>query len=200
MKKPRHHHHPFNIIEIALTLAIIGFAMASIMAIFPMGFSVTRDTMTQNYASDIGDQVLSYIQIQANTTSGWASMTAGTWNTGKKAPPDLPDLAAWPLNLVPVLSASSKNVIDGMYDAALFPDPNNPYRYFKITRSTLINPTDLTSRVTEMTAIAQLWYVEDNSGLGLPFRTIFVEVSWPAEKNYADRKTLIMCKQILNPN
>ncbi|MCF6175047.1 MAG: hypothetical protein L3J71_04730 [Victivallaceae bacterium] len=56
----------FNMIEIALAIAIIAFGMSSILVLFPVGLNASRDSMADNYSADAVEQFVSYIQAYAN--------------------------------------------------------------------------------------------------------------------------------------
>ena len=186
MKPPRRT-HPFNIVEIAIALAITAFAMASLMAIFPMGFAINRDTIAQNYASDMGDQVLGYIQNSAG--SDWNStFSSGKWNQGRQPQPDLTGTPT--LINTGTGPNSNPNATLESYGSA-----GSNYKSFRITRSSTVAGTQL----TEMAAIAQLW-CPDISVSGQLYHTVFIEISWPESSSYTSRKKLFLCKQIFNPN
>ncbi|HRU02447.1 MAG TPA: hypothetical protein P5239_12180, partial [Victivallales bacterium] len=67
MRKPLQ--HPFNMVEIALALAVIGIGIAGVMALFPVGFNSVRDAMAENYSADIAEEFLA--QISRECKNDW---------------------------------------------------------------------------------------------------------------------------------
>lgn len=60
--------YSFNLIEIILTVAVIAFGVVVILGMLPKGLSASRNAGMQSYASEIIDQMASY--LQANGASG----------------------------------------------------------------------------------------------------------------------------------
>lgn len=52
----------FNMIEVALAMAIIAFGMISVLALFPVGLTASRNAVAENYSADAADQFISYIR------------------------------------------------------------------------------------------------------------------------------------------
>ncbi len=65
----------FNLVEIALAIAIVAIGISSIMAIFPAGINATNDAVADNNIPDVAEYVLSY--LEASTIAGWRKSTAG---------------------------------------------------------------------------------------------------------------------------
>jgi hypothetical protein len=61
----------FSIVEIALALAIVGLGMASILALFPVGLSASRNAISNTLASQVAEEFMSFIKAKAelNTTN-----------------------------------------------------------------------------------------------------------------------------------
>ncbi|MCF6175044.1 MAG: hypothetical protein L3J71_04715 [Victivallaceae bacterium] len=55
----------FNIVEIALALAIVGIGMASILALFPVGISASRNAIGNTLAAQVSEEFMGYIQARA---------------------------------------------------------------------------------------------------------------------------------------
>ena len=65
----------FNLIEITLAIAIAGLGLAGIMALFPVGFKATKDSIGDNYASLVAETFMSFIQRACNeNTTSWDAM------------------------------------------------------------------------------------------------------------------------------
>lgn len=58
--KPRQRISCFNMIEVAIALAVIAVGVVSIMALFPIGLAASRDAMAESYASEMADMLLHY--------------------------------------------------------------------------------------------------------------------------------------------
>ena len=91
----------FNLIEIALAIGILAVGITAIMSLFPIGFQETRDSIGENYASEIADSTLTYIAREAykswsvldnipeskpssalTDTSGWTKVEGDIYSTG----------------------------------------------------------------------------------------------------------------------
>ncbi len=55
----------FSIVEIALALAIVGLGMASILALFPVGISASRNAIGNTLASQVSEEFMSFIKAKA---------------------------------------------------------------------------------------------------------------------------------------
>lgn len=55
----------FNMIEIALAMAIIAFGMTSILGLFPVGLNACRNSVAENCAVDSAEQFASYLKNYA---------------------------------------------------------------------------------------------------------------------------------------
>lgn len=61
--------HPFNLIEIALAIAIVAVGISSIMVLFPVGINATNDAVADNNIPDAAEFMLAY--LEAGTQAGW---------------------------------------------------------------------------------------------------------------------------------
>lgn len=59
----------FNMIEIALAMAIIAFGMTSILGLFPVGLNACRNSVAENYSADAVEQFSSYLKGYAESSS-----------------------------------------------------------------------------------------------------------------------------------
>lgn len=57
----------FNIIEVALAMAIIGLGMTSIMALFPIGINASRSAIGNTSATEIAEGFMGFIKSYAET-------------------------------------------------------------------------------------------------------------------------------------
>ncbi|MEI8246907.1 MAG: hypothetical protein WCI51_13830 [Lentisphaerota bacterium] len=58
----------FNMIEIALAMAIIAFGMTSILGLFPVGLNACRNSVAENYSADAVEQFSSYLKAYAESS------------------------------------------------------------------------------------------------------------------------------------
>ena len=65
--------HYFNMVEIALAMAVVGLGIAGIMSLFPVGINASRDAVADNYSADAADQLLHY--LAAASQSNWGLVT-----------------------------------------------------------------------------------------------------------------------------
>lgn len=55
----------FNIVEIALALAIVGIGIASILALFPIGIRASRNAIGYTSASQVAEEFMSFIKAKS---------------------------------------------------------------------------------------------------------------------------------------
>ena len=58
----RHHERAFTMVEIAICLAVIGFALAAIIGILPLGLSVQRENREETVINQDGNVIPSRFQ------------------------------------------------------------------------------------------------------------------------------------------
>ncbi|MFA6099243.1 MAG: hypothetical protein WC808_06965 [Patescibacteria group bacterium] len=58
----------FNMIEVALAMAIIAFGMTSILGLFPVGLNACRNAVAENYSADAVEQFSSYLKGYAEAS------------------------------------------------------------------------------------------------------------------------------------
>lgn len=70
---PRGHRiysHCFNMIEVALAMAIIAFGMTSILGLFPVGINASRNSIAENASIDSVEQFAGYIRSVSESSPG----------------------------------------------------------------------------------------------------------------------------------
>jgi len=58
----------FNMVEVALALAVIGIGLVSILAFFPIGLTAARDAAADSYVADSADHLLHWQAAQMKTS------------------------------------------------------------------------------------------------------------------------------------
>ncbi|MDD5699480.1 MAG: hypothetical protein PHH77_12775 [Victivallaceae bacterium] len=53
----------FNMIEILLALTVIAIGMTSILGLFPVGLNASRDAVAENCSADVIDQLITYFRV-----------------------------------------------------------------------------------------------------------------------------------------
>lgn len=71
----RRQNKPFNMIEIVLALAVIAVGMVSIMALFPVGLTASRNAVAESYGADSADQFLHWYAAKAK--ANWGAYVGG---------------------------------------------------------------------------------------------------------------------------
>ena len=214
----------FNLIEVTLAIAVVGIGMVSIMSLFPVGINAIRQSVAENYASDAGDLLMTYLMRNCNDTSIYSG-TKDFWDyyiyDDKGTPTNYADDAqgifnegaafwgnAWnssdPANNTTVRTAeatltSAMTDIDVTQKAALY-QSSAPATYpglFKITQGSAL--------VSDFTGIARIWksqvtgiYIyEQNLDILYPYAyRLYIEISWPAQKPYSKRDKKTFCVEI----
>ncbi|MDD3117667.1 MAG: hypothetical protein PHQ27_00660 [Victivallales bacterium] len=189
----------FNIVEIALALAVIGIGIAGIMTLFPVALNASRDSVGDNNAPLVAEEMLTYIEARANaeTDVGWT----GSGIIGQ-LPITKPNNSPTAVNEVP-------------FDAAHNINGTNIYMVNNSLYGILLTSTNAGGQeVTDFSAIIRVWkqqipagslYIEGNmvpsAALGYQYGAdVFVEVSWPSEKPYGQREKRVYMLELFNPN
>ncbi|OPZ84952.1 MAG: hypothetical protein BWY74_04051 [Firmicutes bacterium ADurb.Bin419] len=71
----------FNMIEVTLSLAVVGIGVAGIMALFPVAVQSSKNAIGDNFSADTADQFMHLIR----------RMAQADWNTYAKSIPDTPN-------------------------------------------------------------------------------------------------------------
>ncbi len=211
----------FNLIEVTLSIAIIGIGMVGVMSLFPVGLDATRQSIADNYAADAADLFLSYlmrncndttvigsgkdfydyyIYFDNNTPTNLADDTIGGYELWEEA-------TFWtkPWNLTDADAKIAENTL-----TLMMPDPADIY--FSATNLTraagypgLFKIKQGSTLVTDFEAIARVWkspitgvYIyEQNLDITYPYAVrLNLELSWPAQKPYSKRTKRSFCIEI----
>lgn len=179
--------NPFNLVEIALAIGVIGIGIAGIMALFPVGFQAARDAIGDNYAADSADQFLHYISRACK--NDW-TVVSGIATSKQYNGDGLEEALTWNYKD----QSENHPLIQGSIDYVDSVDNGTPdnYNIFRIIQKSG-NIVDFygTMRIWKSTVKAsvydgswQQWQdTSYTSGAGLN-----IEISWPSEKPYAKRQ------------
>ena len=209
--------HQFNLVEIALAIAIIAIGMSSILVMFPVGINATKSSIAQNNMTDIAEymqglfQGLLYQQwdnekgVREMTSLAEHSSTNYTSSRAKyKAAIDESDLEAF--------SLSNPNYFPNL-------------RHLKNTQGVYIFQ-QTTGENVDFSAAVMVWWEKitdlydywQSSGsvtkYSIPVKgealagksadhdiaiRLCIEVSWPAEIPYENREKQLYVQEISNP-
>ena len=64
--------HCFNMVEIALALAVLAIGMSSILVLFPVGINANKSAIADNNLADIGEYLMGY--LRAGCFAEWAKI------------------------------------------------------------------------------------------------------------------------------
>ncbi len=211
----------FNLIEVTLSIAIIGIGMVGIMSLFPVGLDASRQSVAENYAADAADLFLSYVMRNCNDTTVVASGkdfydyfiyfdnntptnmtddTVGGYEFWEEA-------SFWskPWNINDDDAKTAENTL-----TALMPDPADIYySATNLSRAAgypgLFKIKQGSALVTDFEGIARVWksqitgvYIyEQNLDITYPFACrLNMELSWPAQKPYSQRSKKSFCVEV----
>lgn len=180
--------NPFNLVEVALAIGVIGIGIAGIMSLFPVGFQASRDAIGDNYAADSADQFLHYISRACK--NDW-TVVSGIATSKQYAADGAEEALTWNYKDQsedhPLIQGSI-DYVDSVNDGT--PDNYNIFRI--IQKSGNIVDFYGTMRIWKSTVKAsvyndgswQQWQdTSYTSGVGLN-----IEISWPSEKPYMQRQ------------
>ena len=76
--------HKFNMVEIALAIAIIAIGISAILVLFPIGINATRAAMDENSSTDVAEYIANF--VRGKHLARWKA-EFDTWNNGGKTGP-----------------------------------------------------------------------------------------------------------------
>lgn len=175
----------FNLIEVALAMAIVGLGISGIISLFPLGIRATNDAIGENYSSFVSNRFLGYMARMCNNPakdydSGardfWEEYISPAPSGGIPATiPSQADEAGATFNSTPIEG--------GIYSS------DNPGLYRIKQGSSLYTDFHATIRVwkshIENMYIYNINYPEIPYDYAVAFN---IEISWPVEKPYAVRE------------
>lgn len=206
----------FNMIELALAIAVIAVGISSIMVLFPVGINATQDAVANNNITDVAEQIVAQIKAygmkspstdwRTAANGGPATDFVGKMPTAAPTPPELADFSA-ALTDQPTISKSTAS----------------DYSFRALQVSTLTDGGSTVPRI-DFDAGVRVWRSGANDFSGLPnsdpppkaglavelkntagvklntltplpklsesdryYAIINIEISWPLELPYATR-------------
>ena len=202
--------HYFNLIEIALAVAIIAVGMSSIMVLFPVGTNAANAAAADNMIPDVADYVLSYLecrtQAEWRNASGVAQANGFIGNLAGK----LEDL-----------SGDDEGADDSKWsnisDTNLSSRQLGGKTVFRFKQTYDINADGENVEVSDFSAVIRVWaekvpfrlrktdgsepeaYHAGDTGSASTYAiALCAEISCPAEKPYAEREKYTFRREIYN--
>lgn len=211
--KKRFIRHGFNMVEVALALAIIAIGISSILVLFPVGANANKAAIANNNLADIAEYMMSY--IRAGVTSEWRNITSSNENNSA---------AYFFTNSIGDQPDSKGD--EGVVLETIMIDPNkviedNPNLYRLDSNS---NQSFLFAQVSgdsiDFAAVVKIWkeeiemdvpyikngkafeYVKLPSGTDIDkfARVLCVEISWPAQAPLKNRERRVFRQEFFNEN
>ncbi|MBN2449053.1 MAG: hypothetical protein JXR77_01610 [Lentisphaeria bacterium] len=72
--------HPFNMVEVLLALGVVAIGVVSVLALFPVGLSSSRDAMAESYAATSAEHLLHSLRWTLHQDwDGWV-ISNPNWN------------------------------------------------------------------------------------------------------------------------
>lgn len=206
--------HPFNMVEIALAMAIIAIGLSGILVLFPVGINASKSAIADNNLADIAEYIMGYLQAGCN--ADWIKLAKNPPGEGASATysfaDDLPTSASSVGDSGITLDDDGKN--------SNFPTPipgndANSANLFSGADGTFLY-RQMTNDVVDFAAVVKVWreninfYVPQintgaettphliNESLPQYAQNLCLEISWPIELPYADREKRVFRLEIFN--
>ena len=201
--------HPFNMVEIALAMAIIAIGLSGILVLFPVGINASKSAIADNNLADIAEYIMGYLQAGCNTD----------WIKLAKNPPGEGTSATYPFaNALPTSASTvgdSGFTLDADGKDSKFPTPipgndDDNANLFTDNHGTFLY-RQMTNDVVDFAAVIKVW--KEDVEFYIPFfsktapikpsipeyaMNLCIEISWPIELPYVDREKRIFRLEIFN--
>lgn len=201
----------FTLVEITMAIAIIGIGMAGVMALLPVGFYASRDSIADNYSSDMSEQFLHVIAQQCLMYEGVNGATADGWkdfilDTGSSK--YIPTSKPTPVQTAPNYS----NMVFG--DTAADTDSYDDMGLYSSSPAGVYYSEARAGDILDFKGEIALWQEQvicdtNNDGDGtdsgeyeIPYKNatrLCLEISWPFDKPYDQREKRYYVYELFNP-
>lgn len=173
----------FNMVEIALAVAVIGIGIAGIVALFPIGMNASRDAIAESYAADTSEQFLHM----------FAGMAKNNWSA----------LTAWPDNRPYVITGTESNNWTALAENGNIERHTVENGVFRVTQRTAAS-TDFEGvfRVWKSPLSYNYWDGSSWQSKSIDMESavaINLEVSWPCRAPYAARQKSFFYLEVFRP-
>jgi type II secretory pathway pseudopilin PulG len=204
--------HCFNMVEIALALAVLAIGISSILVLFPVGINANRSAIADNNLADISEYLMGY--LRAGCAAEWTKIAKD-----KAAGVTIPDYffsdkiadgyasvgSGGDAGVDPESSdytGSSGKVTDNLYQIG---STNSVFLY-----------KQMTGDMVDFAAVVKVWrepyelYIRDGadntikkitggtSAMRQYAMVLCIEISWPALAPYAQREKRLFRQEMFN--
>ena len=208
----------FNLIEIALAMAVIALGLSSIMVLYPVGLNATNEATADNVAPDAVSYLMSY--LEAGTQVGWIDSDGKPVDSGNNF------LGSGSSALIPQMTRSNPDPDEFFKDdfeddveyPALDKEESDAGKVVNLSQGkkgssipglfkyeqSYVTSDDV--RVVDFSAIMRVWRdddlyvypdgkkkVNENTAVALN-----IEISYPAEKPYSVREKQLYRLELFN--
>lgn len=171
----------FNMIEVVLAIGVVAIGVVSIMALFPVGVSASRDSMAQTYAAESADQFLHHLEYLIR--QNWNGYVNSADSTIPLTMPSSDAFAGTPM----------ANTNGTMFVHDTEAGRYRVLRYVDVSESNSYAPND---DILDFEGILRVWRSQvEIPGTGSPLELAYevavalnLEISWPAPLPYAARQ------------
>lgn len=183
----------YNLVELAISIAIVGIGISSIMSLFSVGLEATRDAIGENYSSCAANQFLIYIARNCN-------------NPGKNFGSGARDF--WEEYIYPAPSSEIPETIPSEADenSATFSTTAVEGGIYSSDYPGLYRIAQGSSSVRDFWATIRIWkstiknmYIFSQNWSEVSYEyavKLNIEISWPAEKSYDKRESRYYCMEV----
>lgn len=208
----------FNMIEVLLALAVIAVGMTSILGLFPVGINASRDAVAENSSADVADQMITYLRVINESVKRDPSTNAiipptnydnNIKATGTSAYQESKYSDETVINTQSALFLNYYKTGDVSTTSSTFPRVAEGWSIFRTTTVALLEPQmffivqgpnctgDGGNRNIDYSAMALVWksavLFSCNDSALQPSPYIYsgqlnIELSWPLELPYSERK------------
>ena len=205
----------FNMVEMALALGVVAVGLISILALFPIGLSASRDAMATSYSSDVAEQMIHQMEYMIRLPDadpstpgeqpGWSNYVDVTTYLPQGKPTDVQLLDFTDTvgtGNTPVDGTGGiifrKPVTPGVF-TAFVPGVFKIYRYTDKSGGTAnqFDPTDMIDFQVVLAVWNEQVQIPGNPALSYDIATkLNVELSWPAQLPYARRQKSFYTKEL----
>ena len=172
----------FNMIEVLLALGVTAVGIMGILAVIPMTLNANRDAAADSYINDVVNTKFTEI---AGAVRGNPDTYFGSGKTGAAAPGTADKKILGPDDAVP----SGKNGVD------VATGTNEGVYYFQFGKE---------NQMPDFNGYLRVWYtypgdLEGGANNRNDLIRYYVEASWPADKDYTERKKRVYVREYHNP-
>lgn len=175
----------FNLVEVALAIAIVGLGITGIISLFPVGIKATNDAIGENYSSFVANRFLGYLARMCNNPAkSYGTSTRDFWEEYISPAPDVEIPDEIPLEADETSATFESSPIEG----GIFSSDNPGLYRIKQGSSSY---TDFHATIRVWKSQIENMYIYNVNYPAIPYDyavALNIEISWPVEKPYSIRE------------